>query len=73
MITVSPEIINTTQTKLSGNDAEFFGRVWSQDLTVYENRLRAIDFEGKDRVLDAGFGMGQWLTYSKRSRWITAI
>ena len=46
---------------LQGNDAEFFQRVWNQDLTVYENRIKAIDFKGMTNVLDAGFGVGQWL------------
>lgn len=43
------------------SDAEFFERVWSKNLKVYENRLKSIRFEDHQNVLDAGFGMGQWL------------
>tara|TARA_B110001452_G_C15238747_1_gene428915 strand:- start:5 stop:748 length:744 start_codon:yes stop_codon:yes gene_type:complete len=47
--------------ELKGNDLEFFQRVWSSDLQLYSNRIKAIDFIDKSKVLDAGFGMGQWL------------
>ena len=60
MITLSTDILDNTSKKLSGNDADFFKRVWSQDLKKYELRLKAIGFENKEKVLDAGFGMGQW-------------
>ena len=40
---------------------EFFRRVWSTPMETYLNRLRAIEFEGLGRVLDAGCGFGQWL------------
>ena len=45
---------------LHGNDLEFFKRVWSADFDLYSERLKAIGFYGKDRVLDAGCGCGQW-------------
>ncbi len=45
---------------LKGNDKEFFLRVFNNQ-SKYEDRLKAIKFFGKERVLDAGFGMGQWL------------
>jgi len=46
---------------LTGNDLEFFNRVWNDDLCVYENRIKAIGFLGMYKILDAGFGFGQWL------------
>jgi SAM-dependent methyltransferase len=47
-------------TLLSGNDREFFARVWATDLERYRNRVQAIGFTGLGRVLDAGCGFGQW-------------
>jgi len=41
-------------------DAEFFKRVWSSDLSKFIKRIEAIQFVSKEKVLDAGFGMGQW-------------
>ncbi|MAH26073.1 MAG: hypothetical protein CMI19_03860 [Opitutae bacterium] len=46
--------------KLSGNDLEFFKRVWATNFDVYSERLEAICFNGKKRILDAGCGFGQW-------------
>lgn len=46
---------------LKGNDLEFFKRVWSSSLLQYEKRIKAINFTELNHVLDAGFGMGQWL------------
>lgn len=45
---------------LSLNQKNFLKRGYSTDLIVYINRLKAIDFENKSRVLDAGCGFGQW-------------
>jgi SAM-dependent methyltransferase len=45
---------------LTGNEKEFFRRVWSTDPSVYETRLKAIGFADLDNVLDAGCGFGQW-------------
>src|SRR5688572_1041724 len=56
-----PSVINETKKMLSGNDAAFFERVWNTSSDIYANRLKAIGFEGQRKVLDAGFGMGQWL------------
>ena len=46
---------------LSGNDFDFFNRVWNTPENIYLNRLKAIGFLNKAKVLDAGFGFGQWL------------
>jgi ubiquinone/menaquinone biosynthesis C-methylase UbiE len=55
------EIIEKARSCYSGNDAEFFSRVWEQGLDAYTNRLKAIGFVGHEKILDAGFGMAQWL------------
>ena len=39
---------------------EFLERVYSKDMSVYINRLRAIGFHDLEKVLDAGCGFGQW-------------
>jgi SAM-dependent methyltransferase len=41
-------------------DRDFFLRVYATPLEVYGGRLRAIGFEGRRAVLDAGCGFGQW-------------
>lgn len=45
---------------LKGVDLEFFKRVWSSDFNNYKSRLKALDINGFERVLDAGCGFGQW-------------
>jgi ubiquinone/menaquinone biosynthesis C-methylase UbiE len=44
----------------SENDISFCKRVWSTDQSIYQNRLKALGFRNKQKVLDAGFGMMQW-------------
>lgn len=44
----------------SDNKRKFFCRVWKQDQTFYQRRVRALGFEGLGTVLDAGCGFGQW-------------
>jgi len=51
--------INIPQ-NLSSNQKAFLQRVYSTDLNGYINRLKAIGFVNKSRVLDAGCGFGQW-------------
>jgi ubiquinone/menaquinone biosynthesis C-methylase UbiE len=57
----SPAFLDKIGNQYSGFDQEFYLRMWQPGLEVYENRLKAIDFVGQERVLDCGFGMGQWL------------
>ena len=45
---------------LSANDAGFLQRVYSDGLDKYKKRLARIDFVGRERILDAGCGFGQW-------------
>lgn len=45
---------------LSYNDRYFCERVFSTQLGVYEDRLRAIGFSMLENCLDAGCGFGQW-------------
>jgi SAM-dependent methyltransferase len=54
------ELLNRMGPFLAPADREFAGRVYSTESRVYEDRLRAIGFTGKNRVLDAGCGFGQW-------------
>lgn len=44
----------------SDNKRNFFCRVWKQDPTYYQRRIRALGLEGLGTVLDAGCGFGQW-------------
>lgn len=41
-------------------DKQFFERVYSKSLTIYEKRLSQISMNAKNLVLDAGCGFGQW-------------
>ena len=52
--------LETIAKSLSGNDFEFFKRVWKTDLEVYRARLKTLRFVNMENVLDAGCGMGQW-------------
>ncbi|QEG38653.1 class I SAM-dependent methyltransferase [Roseimaritima ulvae] len=45
---------------LEGYDQEFYRRVWATEMEIYCERLRAVGMVGKDHVLDAGSGNGQW-------------
>jgi SAM-dependent methyltransferase len=45
---------------LPANTLAFLGRVYAEGLQKYAYRLRGLGFSGRDRVLDAGCGMGQW-------------
>ena len=56
----SLEILEKCTSLLEGNDLEFFKRAWQEGTDKYENRIKAIQFQNLERVLDAGFGMGQW-------------
>jgi SAM-dependent methyltransferase len=55
---------------LTGNDRDFFKRVWSTEPEVYAGRVRACGFSALGDVLDAGCGFGQWtlsLAHGNRS------
>lgn len=58
---INRQIIDKLISGLHDNDADFFKRIWGTDINIYSNRLRAIGFEKQGKILDAGFGMGQWL------------
>jgi ubiquinone/menaquinone biosynthesis C-methylase UbiE len=45
----------------NSNSLDFCIRVWNTDLNTYIDRLDAINFRNQGKVLDAGFGLGQWL------------
>ena len=46
--------------RLSVNDTGFLQRVYSGGLDKYKNHLARIGFVGRERILDAGCGFGQW-------------
>ncbi|HEY0085340.1 MAG TPA: class I SAM-dependent methyltransferase, partial [Allosphingosinicella sp.] len=59
---------------LTGDDRDFFLRVWATDPEVYRARLDAIGFAGLGNVLDAGCGFGQWsLPLAAANRHVTAV
>lgn len=58
---MTSEQIDKYSSFLKGNDLAFFRRVWATSEDIYLNRLKAINFQGFDTILDAGFGFGQWL------------
>lgn len=55
------ETITEISKTLNGSDPEFFKRVWDADLNKYKTRLEILKMFGHKKILDAGFGMGQWL------------
>lgn len=55
------EFLNKVSADLAGNDKHFFNRVWNSDQEKYRKRLESIGFNNMEMVLDAGFGMGQWM------------
>lgn len=57
-----------------GNDRAFCERVWSTDVSVYQKRLGAINFTNKENILDAGFGLGQWMyAMAQSNKHVTGI
>ena len=45
----------------SQNKKQFFKRVWSTSQIVYNKRLKKINFQNCENVLDFGAGFGQWM------------
>lgn len=54
------EVIARHLPRLGDNSGRFLGRVYGSGLPVYARRLAAVGFSGRERVLDAGCGFGQW-------------
>lgn len=54
------EIKAENATKIEHNDLLFIERNFGDGLQKYIDRLQAIGFSGKQKVLDAGCGYGQW-------------
>lgn len=60
--------------KLDHHSREFLQRVYSGDTKRYEDRIIAIGFTDKERVLDAGCGFGQWsVALSKFNKMVHAV
>ena len=65
--------LKSYQDILSENDYSFVNRVFSDGLDKYEQRLKAIEFQNLDHVLDAGCGFGQWaLALAKLNKNVSA-
>lgn len=45
---------------LKKSDRSFIESVYSKNQKIYKDRLRSIDFQNKDSILDFGSGYGQW-------------
>ena len=68
------EIPNQLLQGLNENDAGFLQRVYSGGLDKYKEHLARIGFTGKERILDAGCGFGQWaLAMAQTSKQVIGI
>ena len=67
------DVVLARATWLTGDDRDFFLRVWATDPEIYRKRLTALGFVGLGNVLDAGCGFGQWsLALAAVNRDVTA-
>jgi ubiquinone/menaquinone biosynthesis C-methylase UbiE len=56
------------------NDRAFFQRIFATRTEVYETRLAGLRLGGRERVLDAGSGFGQWtLALARANRAVAAV
>ena len=53
-------LLNISYSDSSHNDLLFVRRVYAEGIQKYVDRLSALGFGGKEIVLDAGCGFGQW-------------
>lgn len=60
LLTVIDNVIADNASEIGHNDQLFLQRIYGEGLNKYVDRLKAIGFTGKDAVLDAGCGYGQW-------------
>jgi SAM-dependent methyltransferase len=60
IIAALDDVLPRLNLDLPPKDIDFCRRVFDPPLGRYRNRLLAIGFQGKDRVLDACAGFGQW-------------
>jgi SAM-dependent methyltransferase len=56
----NPQLWDSLGDRLSPNGLAFLGRVYSDGLSKYKQRLVSLGFLDRQLVLDAGCGMGQW-------------
>lgn len=52
------EAINSDE--MGQNDRLFIRRIYADGIQKYKDRIKALGFSGKQKVLDAGCGFGQW-------------
>jgi len=60
LLTVIRRVIEDNASEIGHNDRLFLQRIYGEGLGKYVDRLKAIGFTGKDTILDAGCGYGQW-------------
>lgn len=60
LLTVTRRVIEGDASKIGHNDRLFLQRIYGEGLSKYVDRLKALGFTGKDKLLDAGCGYGQW-------------
>lgn len=54
------QVLQRFKNALNDNDWKFINRVYGEGIQKYADRIAAIGFTDKARVLDAGCGFGQW-------------
>jgi len=60
LLTVMHSVMVDNASEIGHNDRLFLQRIYGEGLSKYVDRLKAIGFTAKDKLLDAGCGYGQW-------------
>lgn len=60
LLSVINSVMSDNASEIGYNDRLFLQRIYGEGLSKYVDRLKAIGFTRKDKVLDAGCGYGQW-------------
>lgn len=60
LLTVIHSVMTANASEIGHNDRLFLQRIYGEGLNKYVDRLKAIGFTGKEKVLDGGCGFGQW-------------
>jgi ubiquinone/menaquinone biosynthesis C-methylase UbiE len=65
--------ISNNQARIGHNDSLYLDRIYREGLSKYIERLQAIGFTHREKVLDAGCGYGQWsLALAQLNRLVSA-
>ena len=55
-------------------DLDYAKMEYGRGLEYFENRVKALNFTGKDKILDAGCGVGQWsLIFSRHNKEVAGV